>query len=249
MTGGMSNKRLFVQIRHTLWSWRTSWGKRPRSRHPWFSLVQAAHTRRFLVPTLLQQISAGDQSAVARCLDEYGGMVWSLASRYLGGCDRSEIEDAVQEVFVSIWVSAGRYDPQRGTEPAFVATIAHRRLNEHRRRAVMRLRRRADLSDAHAGTKLAHAAHPSAQDLAQLGTAFENLPEEERTALWMAVNKGLSHSEIAAGTDAPIGTVKSRLRRAVVRLQRAMGVDAPADPKPGANPGNNKPDARVGGVA
>lgn len=245
MDRGESGERPRRARGHTLGDWCFPPSPRVSGRCVRRGHQRPQHARRLLVPTLLQQISAGDQSAVARCLDEYGGLVWSLASRYLGGCDRSEIEDAVQEVFVSIWVSASRYDPARGTEPAFVATIAHRRLNEHRRRAIVRLRRKAELADSAAGATMAKDARPSMQDLAQLGSAFEGLPEEERTALWMAVTKGLSHSEIAAGTDAPIGTVKSRLRRAVVRLQRALGVEAHIDPKFGATA---KPGTRVGGV-
>lgn len=177
------------------------------------------------MPTLLQQIAAGDQSAVARCLDEYGGLVWGLASKYLSGSDRSEIEDAVQEVFVSIWLSAARYDPAKGGEPAFVATIAHRRLNDQRRRAITRRRDRAAFIESKGGGGMV-AAGPTKSEVEGLGEEFAKLPEEERTALWLAVTRGLSHREIASGTDAPIGTVKSRLRRAVQRLQRAMGVDS-----------------------
>jgi RNA polymerase sigma-70 factor (ECF subfamily) len=65
---------------------------------------------------------------------------------------------------------------------------------------------------------------PTAEDLERLGDDFAKLPEEERTALWMAISKGLSHREIAAATLVPVGTVKSRLRRAVLRLQEAWGL-------------------------
>jgi len=180
-----------------------------------------------LVPTLLQQIAAGDQAAVARCLDEYGGLVWGLASKYLSGSDRSEIEDAVQEVFVSIWLSAARYDPAKGGEPAFVATITHRRLNDHRRKSMTRRRDRAAFIEAKEPSRLTQTTLPTRQDLEGLGEEFARLPEDERTALWMAVTRGLSHREIANGTNAPIGTVKSRLRRAVLRMQRALGVETP----------------------
>ncbi len=178
------------------------------------------------MPTLLQQIAAGDKSAVARCLDEYGGLVWGLASKYLSGQDRSEIEDAVQEVFVSIWLSASRYDPAKGSEPAFIATIAHRRLNDHRRRAISRRKDRTTFLESK-GRAEATGPGPSRTEAEGLGEEFAKLPEDERTALWMAVARGLSHREIASGTEAPIGTVKSRLRRAVLKLQRAMGGEAP----------------------
>jgi RNA polymerase sigma-70 factor (ECF subfamily) len=168
--------------------------------------------------SILQQIAAGDQSAVARCLDEYGGLVWSLASRYLRA-ERSEIEDAVQEVFVSVWTSASRYDPAKGSEAAFVATIARRRLIDHRRRLASN-RTQNDPTEAAALVEV----RPGHDEVERLGRDFGNLPEDERTALWLAVSRGLSHREIATATRSPIGTVKTRLRRAVMRLQELWGV-------------------------
>jgi RNA polymerase sigma-70 factor (ECF subfamily) len=173
--------------------------------------------------TILQQLAAGDDAAVARCLDEYGGLVWDIACRYLGN-DRAELEDAVQDVFLSVWMSAKRFDPSKGSEPAFVATIAHRRLTDTRRRMVTR---KAGLEGARRAAALGALVlvnMPTAEDLERLGDDFAKLPEEERTALWMAISKGLSHREIAAATLVPVGTVKSRLRRAVLRLQEAWGL-------------------------
>lgn len=150
-------------------------------------------------------------------MDEYGGLVWSLASRYLRA-ERSHVEDAVQEVFVSVWTSASRFDPAKGSEAAFVATIARRRLIDYRRRLLT--------EKAHA-SEFEHAAPealaPAPDDVARLGKDFGELPEDERTALWLALSRGLSHSEIAKATRAPIGTVKTRLRRAVMRLQELWG--------------------------
>lgn len=183
------------------------------------------------VNTILQQLAAGDQTAVGRCLDEYGGLVWELARRYLG-TDRSEIEDGVQEVFVSVWLSASRFDPALGSEPSFVATIAHRRLTDYRRRRAARRPK----PDAVPGTILEAPPRPTSEDLSRLGEDFAALPEDERTALWMAVNRGMSHSEIAGATSSPIGTVKTRLRRAVMRLQEAWGVGRPAAAEARARP-------------
>jgi RNA polymerase sigma factor (sigma-70 family) len=91
------------------------------------------------VRTILQRISDGDGTAIDACLREYGDLVWRLASRYL---DRApgEIEDAVQEVFVELWLHAGRFDPALGGEATFVATLAHRRLTDYQRRVTVRRR-------------------------------------------------------------------------------------------------------------
>lgn len=178
--------------------------------------------------TLLQQIAAGDQSAVARVLDEYGGLVWNLAARYLGG-ERSEVEDAVQEVFMSLWMSASRFDPAKGSEPAFVATIAHRRLTDYRRKVGARRGLRLAVEaraqeDVRAGGRPGERGGPMPDELSKLGSEFASLPPDEQAALWLAVTRGMSHREIAAAMSAPIGTVKSRLRRAVMRLQEAWGL-------------------------
>lgn len=175
------------------------------------------------MPTILQRISAGDQSAVGACLDEYGGLVWRLAVRYLGS--RADAEDATQEIFISLWASAHRYDPAKGSEPAFVATVAHRRLIDMKRAAYVRravsIEKTPELSENSASAARAAAWGSEAEIAAK---AFHRLPAEERDALWMAVRGGLTHTQIAAATDLPVGTVKSRLRRGVQRLREMAGV-------------------------
>lgn len=172
------------------------------------------------MPTILQQLAAGDETAVARCLEEYGGLVWSLASKYLDG-RRSEIEDAVQDAFVTVWQSASRFDPAKGSEAAFVATLARRRIIDARRRAEAR----QDLAGRAEARGTDEAPRLTDEDVSRLGDRFVQLPAEERTALWFVVSRGMSHREIAVVTDVPVGTVKSRLRRALLRLQQAFGVD------------------------
>lgn len=177
------------------------------------------------MPTILQRISAGDQSAVGACLDEYGGLVWRLALRYLGS--RSDAEDATQEIFISLWSSAHRFDPDKGSEPAFVATVAHRRLIDMKRAAYVRrtvsIEKTPELSRE--GPSDVHVS-PWGVEAEMAAKALHRLPAEERDALWMAVRGGLTHTEIAAATDLPVGTVKSRLRRGVQRLREMAGVSA-----------------------
>lgn len=188
------------------------------------------------VPSILEQIARGDQHAVQRCIDEYGGLVWRLATRYLGD-SRSETDDAVQEIFIALWLSAGRFDPARGSEAAFVATVAHRRLTDAQRR---RLSRREIPADAALQPPARLAERPSdlGRDPAMRAAteAFDRLPQDERHALWMVVWGGLSHSQIAAATGSPLGTVKTRLRRALRRMYESVhaldGVDIEREGKP-----------------
>lgn len=175
--------------------------------------------------TILQRISAGDQAAVAACLDEYGGLVWRLAVRYLGS--KADAEDATQEIFISIWASAHRFDPAKGSEAAFVATVAHRRLIDMKRSAWVRRSvsiERTPEAAQKSPDQLGPCIWGSAGEVAT--KAFNQLPPDERDALWLSIRGGMTHTQIAAATDLPVGTVKSRLRRGVQRLRELAATPA-----------------------
>lgn len=186
---------------------------------------------RSLVPSMadpfLQRIAHGDQSAVAACLDEYGGMIWGLAERYLKGYG-DDLEDAVQEVFVEVWRHANRYDPAQGSEPSFIATIAHRRLIDRQRR--LQARRSVQLEEtAYVEPKtIAKDAAAVGEDVHKAAAAFEKLPEDERQVLWYALYQGLSHERIAKAINVPLGTVKTRIRRGLMNLRAALTGQEPA---------------------
>ena len=78
--------------------------------------------RPLAVPSLLARGGAGDVGAVREVLARFGGLVWAIAKRF----EPSEAEDAVQEIFLDLWKSAGRYDVTLGSEATFIATIARR---------------------------------------------------------------------------------------------------------------------------
>ncbi len=173
--------------------------------------------------TGLERIANGDESAVREIVDEFGGLIHRLARRYLDKVE-SEIDDAVQDVFVEIWLSAKRYDPNKGTEASFIATLAHRRLIDAQRRAVTRHKNaRASAHTLHPGEPIApiRAAVRTAvlEDVAQ---RFDELPDDERQPLWLAIHRGLTHNQIAEVLDTPVGTVKTRLRRAVMRMGKKL---------------------------
>lgn len=187
--------------------------------------------------SILQRIANGDESAADDCVRAYGGFVWRLSRRYLDHA-QSEIEDAVQDVFIEIWLHAKRFDPTKGSEAAFVATIAHRRLTDRQRR----IRARRKSVHQYAEELKGFENHsPSESEESSAGPAtiseyktqrvalemgFRSLPDEERNALWLSVYRGLSHREISEVTEVPIGTVKSRLRRAMIRLTKIISKGA-----------------------
>ena len=180
----------------------------------------------------LPRIAAGDASAVAACLDEYGGTIWGLAERYLRGFG-DDLEDAVQEVFVEVWRHAGRFDPNQGSEAAFIATIAHRRLIDRQRRA--QTRRAVHFEDDGILESRAQTGNTAElnDDVRKASEAFQKLDADEKQVLWFALYHGLSHERIAKTVNIPLGTVKTRLRRGLMRLRELLNADfAPTKARP-----------------
>jgi len=174
--------------------------------------------------TILQRIAQGDRTAVAACVEEYGGLVWSLANRYLRNLGEDP-EDAVQEIFSELWRQAARFDPAKGGEPAFVATIAHRRLTDQQRRVAARGRAVAGFAENLPKVDVSPA-NPGGTDAAKAIEAFQKLTKEEQEVLSLSVLQGLSHERVAHAINIPIGTVKTRIRRGLIRLREALGIQA-----------------------
>jgi len=173
-------------------------------------------------PPLLPRVAEGDDEAVRACLARYGNLVYSLARRFLR--DPSDVEDACQEIFVSLWRNAGAFDPARGSEVTFVAMIARRRLFDRTRSASTRpiplLDREPITSSA------AIEAHVDARNAAD---ALRECSEPQRRVVVLAAVQGLTQEEIATELSLPLGTVKSHYFRGIERIRRAL---ARGEPKP-----------------
>lgn len=172
--------------------------------------------------TLLQRVADGDESAVSETLDRFGGLVWSLARRFCG--DRSDIEDAVQDIFVDVWKSAPRYDPQVASEATFVAMIARRRLIDRRRKKKVQpdvdaFERRVEEN----ASAVADSSYVS-DEARRAAAALKSLRPDQQTVLRMSILHGLSHDQIAKATGLPLGTVKTHVRRGLIRLRETLGV-------------------------
>lgn len=169
---------------------------------------------------LLLRVAAGDSDAVTRCMQRYTPLIWSLARR---SCpNRTEAEDAVQEIFIEVWRHAERFDASRASETTFIATIARRRLiDRHRRRS-----RRQDMVDLEAAAPPAAPAGGDQVELEEQAAlamdALRTLPEAQQQALKCAVYEGASHAEIAEKLGTPLGTVKTNIRRGLMRLREQL---------------------------
>jgi RNA polymerase sigma factor (sigma-70 family) len=165
---------------------------------------------------LLGRVAAGDPAAVRECLARYGGLVWSIARRF----EPADAEDAVQEIFLDLWKSAARFDPQIASEAAFVAMIARRRLIDRRR---TRGRRPATDPVSELPQVIDQASGPEAcAEARQAARALAQLRPEQRQVLVLATCHGLSHGEIAEQTGMPLGTVKAHARRGLLSIRAAL---------------------------
>lgn len=148
------------------------------------------------------------------CIETYGGLVWSLARRHLA--NDADAEEAVQDAFMSLWKSAGRFDRTRADEATFVAMIA-------RRRIIDRGRKRARTNE---GEELPEVpVHPQLEqyeDARRAAAALTALPEDKRTVLWLSIHQGMSHGEISEVTGLPLGTVKSHFRRGLQAVRALL---------------------------
>lgn len=166
---------------------------------------------------LLKRIGDGDAQALAELYDLHAGLVNGLVLRIVR--ERSDAEDVVQEVFVQAWRQAARFDAGRGSPEAWLCTIARSRaLDRLRRRAA----RREDLADDTPGREPARSATPQAEIGLAVRQALAGLSPDQRDALELAYYEGLSQSEIAARLGQPLGTVKTRIRTAMLRLRSTL---------------------------
>ena len=170
--------------------------------------------------SVLQRVSVGDADAVNECIDRYGGLVWSLAQKLCP--DRSDREDAVQEIFTSVWSSSERYNPELGSEATFIATIARRRLID-RARKKKRTLGAAELDESYAEPMRESAGgRANEEDVDRAERALRQLSDEQQRVLRLSVMQGLSHEQISRATDLPLGTVKTHIRRGLIKIRQIL---------------------------
>lgn len=173
---------------------------------------------------LLRRIAAQDKQALAELYDQIASVMFATSFRILG--DSHEAEEVIQDVFVQIWNKASTFDPTLGSPFHWAVGIT-------RNRSIDRLRsrqRRAQMLDQlqeFACIEAAHVSVPTKTDLAQdelagIRAAVMNLPPDQRRVLDMAFFGGLTHAEIAEATGEPLGTVKARIRRGMLKLRDTL---------------------------
>ncbi|MDZ7747891.1 MAG: sigma-70 family RNA polymerase sigma factor [Halofilum sp. (in: g-proteobacteria)] len=169
---------------------------------------------------LLLRLAEGEAGAAQEVIRAYGGLVWSLALRFCRS--RADAEDAVQDIFTDLWKSAHRYRASRAPERVFVTMIARRRLIDRLRRE----KRRTEVEPMSSGPESEQSVPGDrgerGWEAEQAARAMEQLSADQRRVLQMSVVQGMTQREIAEATDTPLGTVKTHMRRGLIRLRELM---------------------------
>lgn len=171
---------------------------------------------------ILARVAAGEPGAANECIEQFRGLVWSLARRLCP--TTSEAEDAVQEIFIDLWRSASRFDPSIASEATFVATIARRRLIDRTRRRKRRPEQ-AIVSEAVAAPEPRSDATETSEIAGIAQRALERLRPEQRRVLHLSIRHGQSHEQIATTTGLPLGTVKTHARRGLIKLREILAAE------------------------
>jgi RNA polymerase sigma factor (sigma-70 family) len=170
---------------------------------------------------LMARIAQGDRAALRALYEATSAKLFGVCLRILS--DREESEDVLQEVFVTVWRRADRFDPARASVTTWISTIA-------RNRAIDRLRARGPLAKAEPiddleiadGQPDAEARLAAAGDAARLQACLRELDARTQAVIRTAFFEGVTYEALAGRTGAPLGTVKSWIRRGLARLKGCL---------------------------
>ncbi len=173
---------------------------------------------------LLHAVARGDEAALARLYDAYRVILFGLLVRILNS--REEAEDILQEVFVQVWRRAKDFDEKRGRPFTWLVTLARSRAIDRLRQLGARQRLAMGAAqEQEQADNFSDALTDSvrAEQQAVVRRALRELPEEQRTTILLAYFDGLTQTEIAAKLNAPLGTVKTRMRAGMIKLRALLG--------------------------
>lgn len=170
---------------------------------------------------LLRRVAGQDRQALAEFYDHVAGVLFSIAVRIVG--DPQEAEEIIQDVFVQIWEKAPMFDVVLGTPMNWAVSITRNRSIDRLRSRQRRARVIEELRQEIAPEATVYApAAPDKEALSLVRAAVASLPSEQRQAIEMAFFNGLTQAEIAEKLGEPLGTVKARIRRGMLKLRDSL---------------------------
>ncbi|WP_423823119.1 sigma-70 family RNA polymerase sigma factor [Salinisphaera sp. SPP-AMP-43] len=173
----------------------------------------------------LQAVANGDESAFQKLYAATSPQLYALLLRMLRSPERAQ--DALQDAYVRIWQKADTYSPERGAPLTWLLSIARYRALDllRRRQPEVAMPEEPDrvatlLEDEQSLSPLQE--NENQQSLAAVNACLKNLSDEQRDSVLLAYYEGLTHQELAERFDAPLGTVKSWIRRGLLRLRDCL---------------------------
>ncbi|NMO52487.1 ECF RNA polymerase sigma factor SigK [Actinoplanes sp. TBRC 11911] len=172
---------------------------------------------------LLRAVAGGDERAFERLYDLVAPRVYGLIRRVLR--DPSQAEEVAQEALVDVWRMASRFDPARGSATAWIFTIAHRRVVDR-----VRAEQAATDRASRIGTLVADTPYDVVDDEVsgrlerrQVRRCLDDLTELQRQAVVLAYYQGHTYPQVAELLNAPLATIKTRMRDGLIRLRDCLG--------------------------
>ena len=188
-------------------------------------MAETSTAQQMLDQEMIARIGRRDQSAFSALYDRLSGPLYSLAMKMLG--DPAEAQDALQDVFLQIWSRAATYDPEQSSVFSWTVLLTRSRVIDRLRARDRRLRvvvestvenKVAEATDASTVENAADTANKK-DEAAHVRSLLNNLPEDQRQAIELAFFGHRTHHEIAAQLGQPLGTVKARIRRGLLKLR------------------------------
>jgi len=202
----------------------------------WYGSMTATSTLDSLPPDdrervdgrLLARIAAGDRQALGELYDRFSGPLYGTALRIVR--EPAEAQDVVHDAFITLWEKSSGFDPNRGNPFSWMVTLVRNRAID---RVRMR-RRRAELlaesapsdlgMDGSSGAASASDTLSSGDEARAVREAVATLPAEQKRAVELAFFGGLTQEEIARKLQEPLGTIKARIRRGLLKLRDSLAL-------------------------
>jgi RNA polymerase sigma-70 factor (ECF subfamily) len=181
---------------------------------------EGARWRRLADEDLMQLVRRGEARAFEIVYERHVDAAYSLAYRMCGA--RGVAEDVIQEAFLALWRSSGRYDRARGSVRTWILGIVHNRAIDALRRSLVHDRRRSSdeaIEERFEARERTDVEASRREEAASVRAALEELPAEQSRVIELAYFGGFTHSEIADMLEAPIGTIKGRMRLGLEKLR------------------------------
>ncbi len=174
---------------------------------------------------LLKACSLGEEAAFATLYDATVTRLFGLVLRTVR--DRAQAEEVTQDAYLDIWRNSSRFDPDRGSAMSWLMTIGHRKAVDRVRSAEATRRRDSAYEARQQGPAFDQTVEDAHRNLDahRVHRALDTLNETQRRSLELAYFGGYTHREVAAMLDIPLGTAKTRIRDALIRLRDTLGLE------------------------